>query len=259
FFERTWTAPPAPPSAPPPPPAPACQVPNHQDEINQPFFITVSIDIDTRLEDFMKPVVGGLPLITQSFNLFAGSTEKETFGLDAKTFSEMLSPDGFRKLNNNLLYGSKITITEAEQFSDGTRTEDISTFYLYRFIDATDDNHTDSTIDFEDTLADGQGRVTRVKDISVLAEPSSIPNITISDGMEAYSAVHCGNTVQLFFNPTKADKNQTGRLAVRSPEGIEADPSRINLLGNGRGQTIIAINKTGLIATLNQLVMNPSP
>ena len=66
---------------------------------------------------------------------------------------------GIKGIDANVLFGSKITVTEVDYAADGSSTTIVSPYYLYRFIDGTDADPDDQTVSFEKTaVADGVKR-----------------------------------------------------------------------------------------------------
>jgi hypothetical protein len=156
-FKLSWTAPDKLPDTPPPPPPPggACPPPRPQDPPNehQPY-ITVTIDVDGPLKDYMEQK-GDLDLTSQSFTLQAGSGETKTFDMVAKSYDDMF-PDGLESVDNDILYGSEIKVTEVTGNPDGSKHTEISKYDLYRFVNATNPvGAVDQTVDLSTAAADG--------------------------------------------------------------------------------------------------------
>src|SRR5262249_47709391 len=155
--------------------------------------------------------------------LSAGTGETKTFGL-------MFGPVDLRPLDENFLFGSRITITEIKQTPDGTRTRDVSTYYVYRFLDATDDNHFDRAISFEDTLADGPHGVTREKVIQVRAGLFSQPLVTLASDVGSFRVTPPGFTpLTVAFDPDNSGEDMS-RLVIRTPDNLEVGTG-ITLVG----------------------------
>jgi hypothetical protein len=170
FPPQEWTAPAENPNVPSLPPIPGCQVPMHQTGPQQPF-INITIQVDGPLAQFMKPVGDSLPLVSQAFTLSAGTGETKKFEFTSQSFAEMFGAAGLANVSTNILFGSQIKIIKVEQQMDGTRTRDTDTYYLYRFVDATDADHEDRAISFEKALPG----VTREKTLNVRAGQASQP------------------------------------------------------------------------------------
>ena len=168
------------------------------------------------------------PLNGSSFTLSAGSGDSRSFEVMLKSYAEMVQELGgisiapFLRLNENILYGSKIVVTEVTGNSDGSTHTEKTTYFLYRFIDATDADHNDKLIEFEDTLVNG----TRDKKLT-LKTGSATPQLNASG---AFSI--SGSNLQ--FNPTVAEQNQTGSLNIKTPTGKDVDT--LNLRGDGEPQ-----------------------
>src|SRR6185295_464535 len=102
-------------------------------------FIFVNIQIDGPLRQYMDKIKdpNAVELKSQSFTLSPGTGITKKFGMETKSFLALFGADLFKNVEMNRLYGSQIVITTIEQKSDGPRTRDTQTFYLYRFPDAT--------------------------------------------------------------------------------------------------------------------------
>jgi uncharacterized protein YjiK len=218
----TWKAPDKlPDTPPPPPPDPNCPTPPRPEDPNgkQQPYLTVTIDVDGPLADFMKKS-GNLDLVSQSFTLTAGSGETKTFSGSAKTYAEIFG--GLKNLETNVLYGSKISITEVTGKSDGSKHTQKSSYFLYRFVDATDADHEDKRIEFEDSLVG----VSRSKAIDMRAGGAA-PTLSASG---AFSVA--GSDVQ--FAPTAVSNNQSGTLTIKAPNGNNV--GTVSLLGDGQAK-----------------------
>jgi hypothetical protein len=250
FFKKEWIAPAKLPNSPPSPaPTNGCSAnPRQPNPTNNQPYLKVDIKIEGALADFMKQQSGTTePLTGSSFTLQAGSNEKRSLEAIAKSYVEMASILGgtnsapLSQLNENLLLGSKIIITEEAGKADGSKQTDRTTYYLYRFIDATDANHNDKSIEFEDTVVNN----TRSKTIN-LKVGSDTPQITTSNGFTVV-----GSTVQ--FTPTVAGQNQAGTLTIKTPTG--KDVGTLTLLGDGEAKQkwFVDINSAGSGSFLNSI------
>jgi hypothetical protein len=124
-----------------------CPPPRDPERQMRDPYLKVTISVEGPLSEFIKQS-GSLPIQSQSLFLSAG--RMETFGGEAIPFALALP-----QLNDNILYGSRIEVTQERGESDGsTRTEKV-TYYLYRFLDATDAAHDDRRMDFEDPTVTG--------------------------------------------------------------------------------------------------------
>ena len=235
------------PNVPPLPPVPGCQVPPHNPNQQQQPFKNVTVEIDGPLADFAKPIAGGLPLTGQAFTLSPGSASKK-FDFDTKSFTELLGANKFKGLETNRLYGSKIKVTVIDQNPDGSRVRTVDTYYVHRFLDATDDKHTDKTIEFEDTIVDGLFKVERNKPLDIRAYAGG-PKITDDPG-EPFFVLDSGKKIN--FDPTTAGEDRKGELTITTPDGKDV-PDRIQLLGDATPKFKINANKAGLEATLKAI------
>jgi hypothetical protein len=226
----TWTAPDKLPDTPPPPPPPAgdCPVPPLPQDPpgkKQPY-VTVTIEVDGPLADFMKKS-GNLNLVSQSFTLQAGSGETKTFGADAKSYAELI-PGGFKSIEENRLYGSKIKVTEITGRPDGSKHTEIKTYFIYRFLDVTDDKHDDKTASFGQTLNDGAAQTYRPVPLEILAG-SAKPDLSLTDPANFYLANSLG---QVWFDPTQEGDALTSKIEVKNPAN-GGSAGTIDLQGKG--------------------------
>jgi Ca2+-binding RTX toxin-like protein len=253
-FTREWTAPAALPDSPPTPgtanldcPPPAADPPGKE----QPW-IQVTIDVDETLEKFAKKA-GNLDLVDQTFMLRAGTGATRGFAFSMKTFSEMFGSDllNSNQLDKDKLYGSKIHIEVLEQKADGSQATTKQDVYVSRIIDAADDNHTDATLEFAQTLNDGAGKQLRVLPVEYIGLR---PDVKISGGQHFYNS----NSInELWFDPvasgqqsdslqvsfTSAGGGMAGSLSLKGkgvdPEKFWFDPS------SWEAQLLEVVNNTG--------------
>lgn len=247
FAELKWTAPDALPETPPyegddadcPPPAP--DLPDKK----QPF-LTITIEVDGPLKDFMKQV-GNVSLDGDSFTLRAGTNVTKTFDFSAKTFEEMFT-GGIKGIDKNILFGSKIKITEVEGKTDGSTHTKTKEVYLSRFVDATDDKHTDGQMEFTKTVNDGAAGNVRTAEYEVRAG-SDKPEFTVVDKTHFYDA--SGSAI--WFDPTgTGNASRTDKLEVRWPATGEK-AGEINLKGLATDGQYVFVDTASLLATLNSI------
>jgi len=178
--EWSWTAPPAPPGGgsgsgggsgggnPCAPTHPAPPAPGTPPAANP--LITVTIDVDGPLDVFAKQLPNDPNAVTptsQTFTLAAGSGTTKKFGFQMRSYDEFIRAPAFHQLTEDQLYGAKITVTRTEQKADGTSTQDVRTYYQYRWVDVIDPEQArikrGNTAQFLKTLADGTGGLIRTK------------------------------------------------------------------------------------------------
>jgi hypothetical protein len=180
-------------------------------------FIHVTITVDGPLAAFLDQT-GSLPLTGADFSLSGVGTK--SFGGTANSYDKLLGIGGFLKLTDNQLYGAKITITVVSSSDpmmngmcppDMTTGTDISTYYLYRFVDAADDNDHDNTIGFEDTLVG----VTRHKPFDLHVGAGAVPQffVTVGSGNN-----YTTSGPDVIFKPTAVGENVPGGLLIYTPD-----------------------------------------
>ncbi|MGE0417784.1 MAG: Ig-like domain-containing protein, partial [Acetobacteraceae bacterium] len=212
-FSRSWTAPdPLPGTNPGPPANPGdCPSPPPDPPGQKQPFLTVTIAIEGPLAEFMK-ATGNLPATSQSFTLTAGAGNTKTFTLTAKTFAELL-PGGFKSIEANILYGSKIRITEARGQSDGSTKTDVYTYFLYRFLDTTDDQHADGTMSFAQTIADGGAKTYRANPLTMKVGGGD-PSLVLDSKTNFFVASNLG---EIWFDPLQTGDNLTAGIDIKNP------------------------------------------
>uniref|UniRef100_UPI003CF3B8E5 Ig-like domain-containing protein n=1 Tax=Massilia sp. TSP1-1-2 TaxID=2804649 RepID=UPI003CF3B8E5 len=215
FSTLSWSAPAKLPDTPPPPPVdpncPTPPVPGDPAGKKQPF-ITVTIDVSGPLADFMK-ASGSLALSSTTFTLQAGTGETKTFGASAKSYTELIA-GGLKQLEENRLYGSKISITEVTGKSDGSTHTEKSSYFLYRFVDTTDDQHGDGKIAFGQTISDGAGASVRSVPLTILAGAAA-PTMTLAD---ATNFMHDKGAGKVSFDPKTAIGAQNTTIQIANPD-----------------------------------------
>jgi membrane-associated phospholipid phosphatase/methionine-rich copper-binding protein CopC len=258
FLKKEWKAPDRLPDTPPPPaPSSSCSPPPRTPDPDrkQPY-IQVKIEVDGPLDEFMKQQNRTTePLTGSTFTLMAGSGEKRSLGVALKSYAEMATRlNGtnrapFSQLNENILFGSKVVITEVTGKPDGSKHTEKTSYYLYRFIDATDADRNDGQIEFEDTLVRG----TRTKPIifdtgSATPQLSTSGDFAISDSPLSFNPTSNEfsiSGVTLSFNPTSVGLDRSGTLTIKTPTG--KDIGSIQLNGDGEARQKFSINYQSFI------------
>jgi hypothetical protein len=107
----------------------------------------ISISVDGPLSSFMKPT-GTLPADDVGFVVTPG-TSGQQLSLVPLSYVEMLrAPQGITSIDTNLLFGSKISVTEVEYDDPAApASTTVTNYYLYRFVNATDPHH-DQVLEF---------------------------------------------------------------------------------------------------------------
>jgi hypothetical protein len=143
-------------------------------------FVTVQIEIDGPLADYATPT--GTQLFTNpGFTLHSGESPR-TFGFDYKSWRDIFSAPDIPP-DQNVLFGTKIKITEIDGDGKGETQTKIMTFYAYALFDSTDDNHNDDTISFPKTLVGVQRPLPLFEEMPADAKPSlDTPYPFTSDG-----------------------------------------------------------------------------
>ncbi len=263
-FSKSWQAPAKPNGATDPPPPPGgCGVPPRppQGPTTNPY-LTVTIEVDGPLSEFMmqdRSASNSLPLSSHSFTLQAGQTGQVSFAAVPKSYEALFGSDRLKALDTNLLYGSRIKITEIRVDEHGNRTFDYYTYYLHRFINGTDDKPEDKTIEFPDTLADDIGGVQRDLRLEVRTGGASRPTIEDDTIGGPFYTFNRGSYYRLNFDPSTVGNDLPGKLVIRTPEGT-AVPGDVLLKGDATPMFQLFANKPGLISRLEGIAAaGPTP
>jgi hypothetical protein len=244
------------PPMPPPPPPPGCPP---QPAPNTPY-LEVKIDVDGLLSYFMKQT-GDESLTTNSFNVYYGAPK--TFSADPASYTDMFSlgglfGSGLTSITSNYLFGSKVTITQTYHHADGSSDGTTQDFYLYRLIDATDDNSEDGTLKFEDSLTNS---VTRTKPLVVVAGDKSMPTVALDPGStnaNDFSVDQAGNYVTLKFKPvdnlvgpsaTPGDDMAQFTITTPDPKAGQV-PTKVKLEGKSYAPMNLFVGRQAIIDSL---------
>jgi len=129
--------------------------------------------------------------------------------------------------------------------ADGSLVSEITPYYLYRFVDATDDKHNDKTIEFEDTINDGATGVERPKPVDIRTGSGANPSFEISPSNADFRADQLTSAHVVVFDPTTTGDDDIGELVIRTPDGDEVH-EHIKLLGDGTPKIHLNVNTGGL-------------
>ncbi|MFZ4409274.1 MAG: VCBS domain-containing protein, partial [Paracraurococcus sp.] len=241
IFKKEWKAPEKLPDT-PPDGGGQWAVPNAPKDPagkKQPY-LKVEIKIDGLLADYMKKT-GNVDLTNTSFTLTAGSGKTKTLSFDAKSFADLIT-GGLKNVEKDILYGSKISITEVTGKSDGSTDTKKQDIYVTRYVDASDDNHTDATAEFNAAIVNG---VARERDVEVKAGSTGLA-MAIQGGAD-----FAASASKLTFDPT-GEGTKTGNLKFAYSGGVQVGQT-LALKGVGAPVQHFFIDKAGIIATLKAI------
>ncbi len=265
-LDLLWLAPPGPPPKDPPPGGGQCAPVRDPVEEDKKEKLTVYIEVDGPLSTFMKKS-GSLDLVSQSFTLLAGSGKVERFWGEAKTYAELFE-GRFRELFRDVLYGSKIKVTEIRTKADGSVERDIRTFLLYRWIDVVDagqaKDKTGDTAVFLRTSADGAGGFVRTKNVW-LRIPGGIDTTFAGSGTKPFDygpAVRGAGEAEWKFDPAAADvstaadgtyQSLTDSVSITAKVPFKGGISNLQVgevqaTGKAVGKTIVSVDASGFAA-----------
>jgi hypothetical protein len=216
----------------------------------------ITIEVDGPITEYMQQTAAANVRITgEHFELFPGMPSR-TYDISALPYAAMFQKfgGGLKSTPANVLFGSKITVTEVDFGADGSKATIMTPYYLYRFIDATDGNPSDQTISFEDTLANAD--VARTKTIQLDTGDTAQVTVSLANNSDTFSVNQLGDTVNLQFRPVVVGSN-SAQLAITGPEG-EPITQDVNLLGEGFAPMNLLVRKTDIVTALQQLKYAPA-
>ena len=131
-----------------------------------------NLRIDIKVDDGVAHqfLVG---LHSESFDLAPGASVERQF--DLRTFSE----DELRKIPADRLYGVKVKVEIRENDGSGKwilRPESAPAFYVYGYLDNSDDDSADSQLKLADTVIDPQQSVVRTRLVNYVGDPQAVPS-----------------------------------------------------------------------------------
>ncbi len=224
--------------------------------IGSDLMITITVDPATS-----GAVLDGLH--TESFLVHPGKTQAFDFTIKAPEI---------KTLTNDLLIGAKYHV-DVFQLSPGdvtTKLNGFGDYYVYRYVDAMDDNAGDAKLKFAPTINDLAGGHVRTRELEYQGDPDALPTLKFGSLTHPENDANFDQpqftfstgqpTAVLTFDPkvTKDDIKVT--LNIRPPGterdvvGTREDGSgyRLQALGSGVDKRKIYLNIPGLIAQLEE-------
>ena len=194
--------------------------------------LVIDITVDGSPDDFLN----GL-LSFQSLQLLPG--QSQDIMVDIK---DLLGD--IKDIEEDRLYGAKVTI-EGYKFGELGDLLIDQEFFIYRFLDAADDNHTDGIVEFADTINDGLANIQRARPLNFLMPNAIRPTLTVAD---ATNFDFLPITESLLFDPRQTQENLMTTLTIASPNGNTV--GTLEMLGDGTPKFQLFVNKPDLITTL---------
>ena len=202
----------------------------------------------------------------EDFFEISGDTTKElSIGTTHEvrlTLKDLLEPGILEITHNDLFYGAWIEIRATAIDSEGA-TEPLGTtgFALYRWADASDDEHEGRSIAMMRTLADGAGGVVRSRAVDVRVPPEAAFELSAEPGSE-FSFVRdvatmTDGTTDRTMSAFRFDPNPvTGRTRRFDALTLSRDGrtvATIDIEGTAEPRQKIHFNETGLITQLRNI------
>jgi hypothetical protein len=241
----------------------------------------VVVDVSPEAKQFLKISPSG----TKSSNVLKLHNDiRLQPGQPAYKIPLVLLPIDISKLTTDLLYGADFTVTvnEIDPGNVVTNLKPKTTYYLYRYLDASDDNSKDNTLLFNDTVNDGTGTITRARPVAYRGNPADVPQLQVTEPGFANLPSDQFNVVgtsiagkfgwNFIFDPTvTADDLQADlHVTTRSPSGGGVTgpgtgtrevigPGSETLAGNGVAKVKVYANLDELKTVLTQLATGVDP
>lgn len=222
--------------------------PEAADDVNgkeQPW-LNVKIEIEGPLANFADQE-GNLGLSNTEFTLRAGTNAERGFAFSFKSFEDMFGMGGLKNVEMNQLYGSKITITERAQDENGNQTVTKEEIFVTRYVDATDDKHTDGTTEFSDAVVNG---VSREVPLQIMGAAGLSVSVASATHFQATNS-------KLTFDPG-ATGDQTTDLRFSYAGGHQVAES-ITLKGKGAVVQKYLVDTTSLETALKNIADGTDP
>jgi hypothetical protein len=177
-----------------------------------------------------------------------------------------------RTFDSDRLYGARVTIT----ISRGNSTRGPFTplpdplqptpFFVYRYIDASDDDPNDQLLKFNDTLNDGAGGVTRLRQVTYMGASDALPTLSANSLTGEFAAqatvVLPGqpSAFSIIFDPTHVQDGITAGIQVADPAGrLVNGPGTLSAVGNGIAPLTVYLNEPEFDSQMALLVADATP
>jgi len=181
---------------------------------------------------------------TETLTLHAGDVPV-TRSATLRTLENLLARvNGGRPLDDDRLYGSQITVVETTTLEDGSSHELTKIILPYLYLDYADDDPTDHSLRFRDTLFTGNVKTQRTVNLVTAGAPT--PSF-VFEGQA--SSDFNGTTQALGFDP-QALGSRSATLRIRVNVGLHevTSPTGVAVGGTGTAPTTILLNKSGFLA-----------
>ncbi len=167
-------------------------------------------------------------LRTQSFVLRPGKQ---------KTFDFTLRAPDITKLTNDVLVGAKYSISVFKLAPGDVTTEvpGFGDYYVYRYVDAMDDNASDGVLKFASTINDLAGGHVRTRTVEYQGDPAARPTLNVTantladvqDFVVAPFVVTTGTAHgSLTFDPQQTKTDEKVLIRINTPGATPATPAQ---------------------------------
>jgi hypothetical protein len=204
----------------------------------------------------------GLP--TAPFRVESAHTQRISF--EPRPFSA----DEWRRFTGDRLYGLRVQVKIERKNERGIFMPVADApvpFFIYRYVDAADDDANDSTLRFNDTFNDNVGGVNRERFVDYFGDSAARPILAIdspsSEFQVAPAVVPSGSPprFRFQFDPTHTQDGLTANLRIGTPGSDSRPvtaPTSLTLRGNGTGPVTLYADEAGFAQALTFLVNDAS-
>ncbi len=166
-----------------------------------------------------------------------------------------------RNLHTDLLYGAKVTVEVRRARSGELLPDQLPPFYVYRYVDAGDDQ-SDDVLHFLPTLADGPGGSSSVRRIQILGDAAIVNSQPFSVDTTAHfrePQVQSVTRPTWLFDPQEIGPNLHVPLSVKTPGLNRRVAGKLTLVGEGRDKYRVFLNEAALKKQLEELAVGSTP
>jgi hypothetical protein len=162
-----------------------------------------------------------------------------------------------RNLHTDLLYGAKVTVEVRRARSGELLPDQLPPFYVYRYVDAGDDQ-SDDVLHFLPTLADGPDGSSSLRRIQILGDAAIVNSQPFRvDTTPHFREPQVQSVIRptWLFDPQEIGPDLRVPLSVSTPEPNRRVAGKLTLMGEGRDKYRVFLNEDGLKKQLEELAI----
>ncbi len=206
--------------------------------------------------EFDVTINSPLPIFTTSGSLNMTLNVGESADINAELIP-FTQPEKIKDQHRDLLVGAELIVRAFEIKQDGSRGEPLRDMSvgIYRFVDASDDQHQDATIAMARTLADGEGKAVRQREIEMHVTDRLALRFQPTSTDEFAFKTHNGSTALEFpfvqFDPEfSTSRSVVDSELILTRASSSREVGRIALKGRAEPKNRILFNESALLAKL---------